>query len=94
MYYIANILSYLVFYRLDLLDFFPFSLKPHCVRFGDLEPSLVEVCNCMQHMEEHFVRSVVLWNLPRGDESDDYEHVFEPVRVTLIRKDVRRGAKS
>ena len=35
-------------------------LKQHYVRFGDLETSLVEICNCMQRVEEHFVMSVVL----------------------------------
>ena len=30
-------------------------LKLYYVSFGDLETSLVEMCNCTQHVEEHFV---------------------------------------
>ena len=37
-------------------------LKLHYVRFGDLETSLVEMCNCMQCVEEHFVGRVVFWS--------------------------------
>ena len=49
-------------------------LKLHYVRFGDLEASLVEMCNCMQCAEEHFVTWVVFWALsPSG--SDDCKRV-------------------
>ena len=43
------------------------SLKLHHVRFGDLETSLVEMCNCMQH--------VALDPFPGGGESDICERI-------------------
>ena len=35
--------------------------KQQYVGYEDLEPSLVDVCNCMQRAEEHFVTLVVFW---------------------------------
>ena len=40
-------------------------LKLHYVSFGDLETSLVEMCNCMQHAEEHFVTWAVFDPFPK-----------------------------
>ena len=56
--------------RLDTPD-----LKLHYVRFGDLETSLVEMCNCTQRVEDRFVTLFVLLTLPGYDDCESVERV-------------------
>ena len=60
-------------------------LKLHYVRFGDLESSVVEMCNCMQRTEEHFLRRLCIRTLPWVDDSDDCKCAERVIKESSVK---------